>query len=285
MVKKAENEIVRKTNREVTGSKKKSTIFDLIKAGKEQFSMALPKHMDADRFVRIALTCVKQNPKLAECTQESLLGALMTSSQLGLEAGVLGQAYLIPYKIKGTMECQFQLSYKGMVELLRRSGQLSNIRAHTVYENDHFEYELGLDLKLVHKPVLINRGKEIGFYVVAELSDGNKSFHFMSKEDILEHEKKNRKGDYMSSIWKNHFNSMAHKTVAKQLLKWLPVSIEYLENVEKDETVNKSNLNNISEVNEEIINDNDYDVIDADEIVDGIEDKQVDQIAKELFKN
>ena len=95
--------------------KKGKTIFDVIQSGAKQFATALPKHINSDRFVRIAITTIRQNPKLAQCNQESLLGALMVSAQLGLEPGVLGQCYLIPYG----RECQFQIGYKGMIELLR----------------------------------------------------------------------------------------------------------------------------------------------------------------------
>lgn len=92
-------------------AEKKRTIFDVIEAGKEQFAAALPKHLSSERFTRIAITCVRQNPKLAECSVPSLLGSLMTVAQLGLEPGVLGQCYLIPFKNTklGTTECQLQL--------------------------------------------------------------------------------------------------------------------------------------------------------------------------------
>ena len=71
----------------------------------------------------------------------------------------LGQAYLIPFKNKGVLECQFQLGYKGMLDLAYRSGEVSVIQAHTVYENDMFEYELGLDPKLKQIPAKENRGE------------------------------------------------------------------------------------------------------------------------------
>lgn len=103
-VKVAQNKLAPKTNNGVV--EKKKTIFDVIEAGKEQFASALPKHLSSERFTRIAITCVRQNPKLAQCSVPSLLGALMTSAQLGLEpSSTLGQVYLIPYK----NECQLQL--------------------------------------------------------------------------------------------------------------------------------------------------------------------------------
>ena len=209
---------------------KSKTIFDVIQAGAKQFATALPKHINSDRFVRIAITTIRQNPKLAQCNQESLLGALMVSAQLGLEPGVLGQCYLIPYG----RECQFQIGYKGMIELLRRSGQLKDIYAYSVYENDEFEMTYGLNRYLKHKPNLQDRGNFIGCYCVAVLKDDARAFEYMTKDEIEAHGKKFSK-TYGNGPWKTDFEAMAHKTVVKKMLKWLPLSVEFLEMANKDE--------------------------------------------------
>ena len=221
------------TNNGATVTKKENkpkTIFDVIQAGAKQFATALPKHINSERFVRIAITTIRQNPKLAQCNKESLLGALMVSAQLGLEPGVLGQCYLIPYG----RECQFQIGYKGMIELLRRSGQLKDIYAYSVYENDEFEMTYGLDRDLKHKPNLQDRGNFIGCYCVAVLKDDARAFEYMTKEEIEAHGKKFSK-TYGNGPWKTDFEAMAHKTVVKKMLKWLPVSVEFLEMAAKDE--------------------------------------------------
>lgn len=76
----------------------------------------------------------------------SFIAALMNAAQLGLEPNTpLGQAFLIPYKNKGNLECQFQLGYRGMIDLAYRNERMQSIEFHTVYENDVFEYELGLN--------------------------------------------------------------------------------------------------------------------------------------------
>lgn len=225
----AKNSLTGATGTAVT-EKKQKTIFDVIQAGAKQFATALPKHINSDRFVRIAITTIRQNPKLAQCNQESLLGALMVSAQLGLEPGVLGQCYLIPYG----RECQFQIGYKGMIELLRRSGQLKDIYAYSVYENDEFEMTYGLDRDLKHKPNLQNKGNFIGCYCVAVLKDDARAFEYMTKEEIEAHGKKFSK-TYGNGPWKTDFEAMAHKTVVKRMLKWLPLSVEFLEMANKDE--------------------------------------------------
>ena len=236
----AKNSLAAKTAGAVTEVKKEKTIFDVIESGKAQFAAALPKHMTGDKFVRVAITCIRQNPKLAGCSQASLLGALMTTAQLGLEPGVLGQCYLIPY---GT-ECQFQLGYKGMIELLRRTGQLSDIYAYPVYSNDEFNIEYGLERKLSHKPAFNNpdgRGEVTGFYSVAILKDGTRAFEYMTKDEVIKHEEKYRKGKYKNEVWNKNFEEMAMKTVTKKMLKWLPISVEMIENLRKDNATFKLN--------------------------------------------
>ena len=233
----AKNSLTVNNGTTAVAEKKSKTIFDVIQAGAKQFATALPKHINSERFVRIAITTIRQNPKLAQCSQESLLGALMVSAQLGLEPGTLGQCYLIPFENKkaGTVECQFQIGYKGLIELLRRSGQLSDIYSYTVYENDDFNIEYGLSRTLTHKPNFDERGEIKGFYAVAILKDGAKAFEYMTKDEVIHHEEKYRKGSYKNDVWNKNFEEMAQKTVVKKLLKWLPVSVEFLEMAAKDE--------------------------------------------------
>ena len=281
------------TNNGATVTKKENkqkTIFDVIQAGAKQFATALPKHINSDRFVRIAITTIRQNPKLAKCSQESLLGALMVSAQLGLEPGTLGQCYLIPFENKkaGTVECQFQIGYKGLIELLRRSGQLSDIYSYTVYENDDFNIEYGLSRTLVHKPNFTDRGEIKGFYAVAILKDGAKAFEYMTKDEITKHEEKYRKGSYKNDVWNKNFEEMAQKTVVKKLLKWLPVSVEFLEMAAKDEKSFKVIDDKSTEVQEIEILENNGDIINAETgefITESGDNKDIDKVAESLFSD
>lgn len=222
----------------VKTEKTKKTVFEVIQAGKEQFEAALPKHLSGEKFTRVAITTLRQNPKLQECSVPSLLGAFMTLAQLGLEPGVLGQAYLLPFNNKklNTVECQLQISYKGMIELLRRTQQLKDIYAYTVRENDIFEITYGLERNLIHKPNYKDgRGKITGFYSVALLKDGTRAFEYMTLDEVIEHEQKYRLGQYKNSIWDKNLEEMAQKTVTKKMLKWLPLSVEFLENINNDD--------------------------------------------------
>ena len=272
----AKNSLTAQNKETTVVEKKPKTIFDIIQAGAKQFATALPKHINTDRFVRIAITTIRQNPKLAQCSQESLLGALMVSAQLGLEPGTLGQCYLIPYG----RECQFQIGYKGMIELLRRSGQLKDIYAYSVYENDDFEITYGLDRNLIHKPNLANKGNFLGCYCVAILKDDTRAFEYMTKEEIEAHAKKFSK-TFGNGPWKTDFEAMSHKTVVKKMLKWLPLSVEFLENVEKDDKSFKvADTKNTEDI--EII-ENNGDIINAEtgEFIEEAGEK--DDIAKVLF--
>lgn len=207
---------------------------------KNTLASVLPKHVSPDRMLKIALGALRTTPKLTQCTVESLMGAVVQCSQLGLEPNTpLGHAYLIPFdkkKKQGTQwvvektEVQIVLGYKGLIDLARRSGQVVSIAAHEVCSNDHFEYSYGLDEKLEHRPALGDRGDVIAFYSVAKLKDGGHAFEVMSRAQVEEirDASQNYKfaKDKNSTVWGAHFIEMGRKTVLRRLFKYLPVSIE-----------------------------------------------------------
>lgn len=213
------------------------TIMQWIKGYESQIAKALPSVMTPERFSRIAMTAVTKNPTLGKCTPGSFMGALLTAAQLGLEPNTpLGQAYLIPYKNKGVLECQFQLGYKGVLELAHRSGELKSIEAHIVYENDEFEYELGLDPKLRHVPAMKNKGDIAWVYAVYKLNSGGFGFEVMSKEDVEEHKKNYSKAAQKGfSPWRTAWEEMAKKTVIKKALKYAPLKTDFVKAVREDE--------------------------------------------------
>ena len=193
----------------------------LVLSMQDQIKKALPSVLTGERFSRMILTAMSSTTQLQQCTPKSFLGAMMQAAQLGVEPNTpLGQAYLIPYKNKGTLECSFQLGYKGLIDLAYRSGEVKDIQAHEVHENDVFEYELGLEPKLKHVPATSNRGPVIMYYAVFHTKDGGYGFEVMSAEDIREHAKKYSKA-YSSgySPWTTNFDEMAKKTVLKKCLK------------------------------------------------------------------
>lgn len=226
---------------------------DLLKRMHTQIEKALPSVITPERFTRIALTAYSRNEKLQECTAESFLGSMMQAAQLGVEPNTpLGQAYLIPYRNKGVMEVQFQLGYRGMIDLAYRSGEVQNIQAHEVYENDTFEYELGLNPKLRHVPALKDRGEVILYYAVFKLTNGGVGFEVMSKEDVEAFAKKKSK-TYGTGPWQSDFDAMAKKTLVKRLLKFAPLKSDFVRAVTADETIKSGISENMADLPDETV--------------------------------
>lgn len=223
-----------------------------------EIQRALPKHMNADRIARIALTAVRNTPKLLQCDQTSFLAALMQAAQLGVEPNTgLGQAYLIPYG----NEVQFQLSYKGLIDLAFRSGQYKAIYAHEVYANDEFYYSYGLKKDIHHIPAQVPDGQPIGYYAVYHLSNGGYDFVYWTRERVDQHAREFSKAVQKgwTSPWKTNFDAMAKKTVLKEVLKYAPKSIEMQKAVEADSTIKKELNEDMSQV---------IDVTDWSEVAD-----------------
>lgn len=248
----------------------------LIEKRMDDIKKALPAVITPERFVRIATTAVSANPKLAEAASRSpmtFLGALMTAAQLGVEPNTpLGQAYLIPFNnsrlVDGTWvkvpEVTFQLGYQGIIDLCYRSGEVTMINAQVVYENDEFEYELGLDQKLRHIPAKKNRGKPEYYYGVFKTKSGASGFQVMSYEDVLEHAKKfsksyNAKSGRFSGPWESDFNSMAKKTCLLAALKYAPKKSDFVKAIVNDNSVKSSISEDMSSVNND-------DVIDVEAV-------------------
>lgn len=246
---------------------KKATIGDLIYSYKDKFAAALPSVITPERFARIAANAVAANPSLAKCSQTSLIGALLCAAQAGLEPNTsLGQAYIIPYGEKA----QFQISYKGLIELAHRSGQLKDISAHVVYEGDTFEYELGLEPKLKHVPAMSDRGKATWVYAVYHLNSGGYGFEVMSVEDINNHRRQYSKVRG-TSPWDTSWEEMAKKTVVKKALKYAPMASDFVKATTQDE--HTATIDFASDFEEPQVDFSDdqiieaeYDVADADQL-------------------
>ena len=244
--------------------KNPSTMQDYIKKMQGEIAKALPSVMTPERFTRITLSALSTNAQLAQTTPKSFLGAMMTAAQLGLEPNTpLGQAYLIPYRNHGTLECQFQLGYKGLIDLAYRSGEVSTIQAHTVYENDTFEYELGLEPKLKHIPTKTDRGDPAYFYAVFRTKDGGYGFEVMSVEDARRHGQKYSKA-YTNGPWKTNFEEMAKKTVLKKALKYAPLKTDFIRGLSADETIKTELSDDMFSVPDETVIDVDGYTVDDD---------------------
>ncbi len=214
----------------------KRTIKDLLlgEEFKKQVALALPRHLTPDRFIRTALTAMNRNPKLAQCTPESFFQCLLDLSALGLEADGR-RAHLIPFedRKRGVVVCTLIVDYKGLAELIRRSGEVSYLRADIVCENDVFDYQFGSGAFLKHKHARDGRGKIVEVYSFVELKDGSVDFDVMGIEEVETVRTRSRAKD--NGPWVTDFPEMAKKTVFRRHSKWLPLSPELREKIEKDD--------------------------------------------------
>lgn len=227
-----------------------STMKAYITRMKGEIAKALPSVMTPERFTRIVTSAISTTPQLAQTTPQSFLGAMMTAAQLGLEPNTpLGQAYLLPYKNHGKLECQFQLGYKGLIDLAYRSGQVTIIQAHEVRENDEFSYSFGLEPTLHHVPARGDRGNVICYYAMFRTKDGGFGFEVMSREDVEAHAKRYSKSYGGSfSPWSTNFDEMAKKTVLKKCLKYAPLKSDFVRAVASDETIKTEIAEDMTEV-------------------------------------
>ena len=261
------NKIQTKVNNQVANTNgEKKTMQTYIKSMEGEIAKALPSVLTPERFTRMVLTAISSNPKLGSCTPTSFLGAMMASAQLGLEVNTpLGQAYILPYQNKGVLEAQFQLGYKGLIDLAYRSGEVEVVQAHIVYENDKFECEYGLEPKLTHIPADSNRGNAIKVYAMFKTKSGGYGFEVMSMDDVREHAKKYSKA-YSSSYspWATNFEEMAKKTVLKKCLKYAPLKSDFVRGVVQDGTIKNEISEDMYEVPDVVVEDADYTVVDED---------------------
>lgn len=246
---------------ELAPKTKQKSVRDLIMSMEGEIKRALPSVITAERFTRMALTAVSNTPALAECAQQSFLGALMNAAQLGLEPNTpLGQAYLIPFnnRKKGVKEVQFQIGYKGLIDLAHRSGEFKTIYAKEVYDSDDFHFEYGLDPKLHHVPATSARGDVVYYYAVFTLVNGGFGFEVMSVDDVRAHAKRYSQA-FANGPWQTNFDEMAKKTLIKKVLKYAPIKTDFARSIQEDNTVKSEIDPDMSEVPSEI--EADYEVL------------------------
>ena len=187
---------------------------------------AVPKTLRPDRLARILLTTLRTNPKLLDADRTSLKAAILLTAQLGLEPGPLGQVYLVPFvnRKSGKTEVQVIIGYRGMLDLARRSGQIQSVMVEPVCEGDEFDFELGLQPRLYHKPNLERRGKPYLYYGIVRFKDGGYQMAVMTIQEIEEHRKRSRAAN--EGPWVTDYDVMARKTVLRSMWRWLPMSVE-----------------------------------------------------------
>ncbi len=227
------------------------------------------------RFISSIVSAVQTTPALQECTNPSILSAALLGEALNLSPSPqLGQYYLVPFnnKNKGCKEAQFQLGYKGYIQLAKRSGVYKKINVISIKEGELVSYnplEEELEVNLIEDDIIREETPTIGYYAMFEEVNGYKHSMYWSKRKMLAHADKYsqafhlhavtssnpkysrvsyedfEKGNYpkedawkYSSFWYKDFDAMAHKTMLRQLIsKWGTMSIDLQTAVEKDMAV------------------------------------------------
>lgn len=215
------------------------------------------------RFVSSIVSAVQATPALQECSNQSILSAALLGEALNLSPSPqLGQFYMVPFnnKKKGIKEAQFQLGYKGYIQLAKRSGVYKKINVVSIKEGELVSYnplEEELEVNLIEDDLIREETPTIGYYAMFEEINGYKHSMYWSKRKMMAHADKYsaafhaedlerlEKGEIpekdmwkYSSFWYKDFDAMAHKTMLRQLIsKWGTMSIDLQNAVDKDMAV------------------------------------------------
>lgn len=214
----------------------------LLKREWPRIQAVMPKAMNPERMMQIAISAYNTTPKLSECSTVSVLSCVMKCASLGLEPSAvdgLGRAYILPYYNGKTrhMEAQMIIGYRGMIDLARRSGELESIHAQPVFQGDtyeHWEDETGQHFKFVAADVPHDSDNLTDVYVCAHLKDGGFVFETMTRREVDDVRKRSKAS--ANGPWVTDYVAMACKTVIRRSFKYLPVSVEAREAAAADET-------------------------------------------------
>lgn len=210
---------------------RQDSLKSLFERSKVAIAQVVPKHLTADRILKVTLAATSRTPKLLECTQTSILQSVMQAAQLGLEpGGALGHAYLVPYK----STCQMIIGYRGLIELARRSGKVGTIEARAVYQRDKFRFEYGIVQVLEHEPFTEgDPGPLVAAYAIARTKGEDPQIEVMFRWQIEKVRAKSMAAN--NGPWVDHYDEMARKTVVRRLCKYLPLTVELAEAIEADD--------------------------------------------------
>lgn len=223
----------------------KGTFKALVEHCAPQLQAVMPKGFKAERLVQMAVAAYSRTPKLAQCSNTSILSCCLQCATLGLEPSAvdgLGRAYILPYWNKNTKsyEAQFMLGKNGMIELARRSGEVKSIRTQCVYDDDDFEYwedESGVHFS--YRPNLdsVHDAEHMRLvFLSCHLKDGGLVLLVMSKPEVDAVRRRSQASS--NGPWVTDFEAMAEKTVIRRAFNrgMLPRSVEVANAVAHDES-------------------------------------------------
>jgi recombination protein RecT len=215
---------------------------------REQLESVLPRHMDPERFIRVATNAILKDPRVLECSKLSIMQSIVQAAQLGLEpTSLLGSAYIVPYRDKGVLTAHLIPGYRGLIDLAKRSQEVEAVSAQIVRAKDYFRIRQGTDPGIDHEPWIAPAGSKdeeadpgpiIGAYMVAVLRDrsgqaGIRQTEWMSIEQIEAVRKRSRAAT--DGPWVTDYSEMCRKTVVRRGAKYLPLTPEAVQGFSLDE--------------------------------------------------
>jgi recombination protein RecT len=206
-------------------TKQPMTFAQLLTTYADEIKRALPKHMTGDRMARIALTEYKKNKELQKCSATSIVASIIIASQLGLEPGVMGQGYLVPFK----GQCQFIPGWQGYVELVNRAGRAS-VWTGAIREGDTYSYHFGTHPSIDHQPNVDEDGGDFTFvYAVGWVKGASHPvIEVWSRAKVSHHLRQyNKVGERHYALQnENNFEMYGRKVALLQVIKYMPKSTE-----------------------------------------------------------
>ncbi len=214
-------------NTALTTRDKVTQLNEYLEGKKSSLIKIAPQGTDVDRIIRVAMFEAVKNERLVQCSPASVYMALAKACELDLVAGgVLHRASLVPMwdkKSKG-YNAELWIEYTGLMDLVKRSGEVAHFKAEVVYENDEFEHSFDLESGEVlrHKKCHDNPGDLLLAYAVCFFKDGQRQVEVMRKDQINKIRKSSRSPE--SGPWAQHTEEMWRKTVIRRICKYLPLT-------------------------------------------------------------
>lgn len=211
---------------------------EFLEGAKGQLQMAAAKHISPDRMVRLALTAASKNDLLYKCRFQTVGLSLLTASALGLEPDGW-EGHLVPYwnsKANG-YDCQFIPDYKGFLKLMYANQRTLSVQAKAVYENDFFEFEFGTNEKLIHRPVMTDRGALKCAWAMVKFKDGACAIEVLTKQDVEKRKAASQSGKKGVGPWRDWEEMMWAKSAIKVLAKRAPLGEQVVKAADYDHKI------------------------------------------------
>lgn len=235
---KRREELATRTNQGITPTQRLMSQFE---SAWPRMAAAASNAVSRDRMYQLIVSTINRNPKLAECTPETVLSCFMRCTALGLEPSDvdgLGRAYILPFYNgkKRHTEATFIIGYKGLIDLARRSGKVRDISARAVYDGDVFDFEFGLDEHLHHVPKATDKNPAnlTHVYCIVHFTDGGHYMDVMTRSEIEAVRKRSKSPN--NGPWATDYEAMAKKSVIRRSAPYLPLSTQAYQAVASDDT-------------------------------------------------